>query len=94
MSDRQVALASGKPLMVVIWLDRAHYYPMIVARELYIYIYISFHFIHATLKRPIFMGERGALAPKLITTAVAAVSRHKRAYTSTAPKTPKHTICI
>lgn len=48
-------------------------------------------FIHATLKRPIFMGERGALAPKLITTAVAAVSRHKRAYTSTAPKPPKHT---
>ena len=59
---------------------------------IYIHIYIYHHsFIHATLKRPIFMGERGALAPKLITTAVAAVSRHKRAYTSTTPKTPKHT---
>ena len=64
-------------------------YVQIIYVQIDIFIFISF--IHATLKRPIFMGERGALAPKLITTAVAAVSRHKRAYTSTAPKTPKHT---
>ena len=37
---------------------------------IYIYVYLCILSTHATLKRPIFMGERGALAPKLITTAV------------------------